>query len=176
MVLANHDHDDHGAVDTIAGNPITAIHPREMQVGAVTITGIPTKHDEARGSRRGENTVMVLDDAGFRLVHLGDLGHPLNAAEQAAVGRVDVLLIPQPGSFYTIDARVAANVVSALQPCSGAHALPRRSGRLPYRGSRRLPYHSGAGDRSGFSHSGTGYRVSSQGADHLRTPTRAAEQ
>ncbi|NLG67788.1 MAG: MBL fold metallo-hydrolase [Actinobacteria bacterium] len=115
VVLASHDHDDHGAVDTIAGNPITAIHPREMQVGAVTITGIPTKHDEAGGSRRGENTVMVLDDAGFRLVHLGDLGHPLNAAEQAAVGRVDVLLIPV-GGFYTIDARVAADVVSALRP------------------------------------------------------------
>ncbi len=115
VVLASHGHDDHGAVDTIPGNPLTVIHPRQLQAGAVAVTGVPTKHDEHGGAQRGENTVMILEDAGLRLVHLGDLGHPLDAATRRFVGRADVLLIPV-GGFYTIDAHTAAAVVSALQP------------------------------------------------------------
>lgn len=113
--LASHAHDDHDAVDTIPGNPLTTIHPRELSVGTVSVQGIPTKHDEAGGTKRGENTVMVLEADGLRVAHLGDLGHPLSAAEREDIGAVDVLLIPV-GGYYTIDAAQAAEVVSALQP------------------------------------------------------------
>jgi L-ascorbate metabolism protein UlaG (beta-lactamase superfamily) len=37
-----------------------------------------------------------------RIAHLGDLGHVLNDAQLAAIGAVDVLLIPVGGTF-TID-------------------------------------------------------------------------
>jgi L-ascorbate metabolism protein UlaG (beta-lactamase superfamily) len=58
---------------------------------------------------------MVLDDNGLRLVHLGDLGHVLDPETVAAIGRVDVLLVPVGGT-YTIGAPAADEVVRSLSP------------------------------------------------------------
>ena len=115
VVLATHEHDDHGATATIAGNPQVFVHPVKQTVNGVTITGVDVAHDEAGGSKRGKNTIIVLDDGEVRLVHLGDLGHILDAATIEAIGRVDVLLVPV-GGFYTIDHKEAAAVVDALDP------------------------------------------------------------
>ena len=80
MVVASHDHDDHGACDTIPGDPLVFVHPTGETVGSLTITGVDVAHDESGGSERGKNTIVVLDDGDIRLVHLGDLGHTLDAA------------------------------------------------------------------------------------------------
>lgn len=114
-VLASHAHEDHGAVDTIPGHPLTAVHPRGLTVGTVSVAGVPTKHDEAGGQKRGENTVIILEADGLRVAHLGDLGHRLSADERKNIGAVDVLLIPV-GGYFTIDADQAADVVNTLQP------------------------------------------------------------
>jgi L-ascorbate metabolism protein UlaG (beta-lactamase superfamily) len=58
---------------------------------------------------------MVFDDGDVRVVHLGDLGHELDAATIAAIGATDVLLIPV-GGFFTIDHRQAALVVETIDP------------------------------------------------------------
>src|SRR4029077_5649434 len=50
-----------------------------------------------------------------RIAHLGDLGHPLNDEQLAAIGSVDVLLVPGGGP-YTLDARMATRVVDQLRP------------------------------------------------------------
>ena len=110
LVLATHGHDDHGAVDTIPGNPRIIIEPQEFSIGSVSITGVKTAHDESQGSERGLNTVIVLEDDGLRLVHLGDLGHLLDDSTIAAIGRVDVLLLPVGGT-YTVDAKMANEVM-----------------------------------------------------------------
>jgi L-ascorbate metabolism protein UlaG (beta-lactamase superfamily) len=115
VVLASHDHDDHGATDTIPGNPQVFVFPTAATIGAVKIEGIPVKHDEAGGSKRGKNTIMVIDDGDVRLVHLGDLGHLLDKSTADKVGRVDVLMIPV-GGYFTIDAKEAAEVVESLSP------------------------------------------------------------
>ena len=115
VVVASHTHDDHGATDTIPGNPRVFVHPTSETVGALTITGVPVAHDDAKGDKRGKNTMVVLDDGDVRLVHSGDLGHPLDAATVKALGRVDVLLVPV-GGFFTIDHQQAAAVVEALTP------------------------------------------------------------
>ena len=113
--LASHEHEDHNAVDTIRGASVTAIHPRDLQIGPVHVTGVPTSHDQVGGKQRGQNTVMILEDGEIRLVHLGDLGHRLTADQQRAIGRVDVLLVPV-GGYFTIDAKQAAEVVDQLAP------------------------------------------------------------
>jgi L-ascorbate metabolism protein UlaG (beta-lactamase superfamily) len=115
VVLASHDHDDHGATDTIPGNPQVFVFPTTATIGAVKIEGIPVEHDEAGGSKRGKNTIMIIDDGDLRLVHLGDLGHLLDKSATDKVGRVDVLIIPV-GGYFTIDAKEAAEVVEALSP------------------------------------------------------------
>jgi L-ascorbate metabolism protein UlaG (beta-lactamase superfamily) len=114
-VVATHDHDDHGACDTILGEPRVFVHPTSATVGAVTIKGVPVAHDEAGGSKRGQNTMVVLDDGDVRLVHAGDLGHLLDESTIEAVGAVDVLIIPV-GGFFTIDEKEAAAVVDSLNP------------------------------------------------------------
>ena len=114
-VVASHTHEDHGATDTIPGKPLVFVHPVAETVGAVRITGIQVAHDEAGGKKRGKNTITVLDDGDIRLAHLGDLGHMLDAATVAAIGRVDVLLVPV-GGFFTIDHKEAGQVLDSLDP------------------------------------------------------------
>jgi L-ascorbate metabolism protein UlaG (beta-lactamase superfamily) len=114
-VVASHKHDDHGAVDTIPGHPRVFVHPTSAIVGGWKITGVDVAHDAEGGRSRGKNTIIVLDDGDVRLVHLGDLGHTLTPETVAAIGPVDVLLIPV-GGCYTIDHDQAAEVVEALSP------------------------------------------------------------
>lgn len=114
-VAASHEHDDHGAVDTVPGGPQVFMHPEDVTVGAWHILGIDSAHDAEGGRSRGSNTIMVFDDGDVRVVHLGDLGHELDAGTIAAIGRADVLLVPV-GGFFTIDHRQAARMVEALAP------------------------------------------------------------
>lgn len=72
-------------------------------------------HDDVHGLKRGKNRAAIVDAEGQRLVHLGDLGHALDADTIAALGKVDVLLIPV-GGYYTIDAAQAHGIVTALKP------------------------------------------------------------
>jgi L-ascorbate metabolism protein UlaG (beta-lactamase superfamily) len=114
-VVASHTHDDHGATDTIPGHPRVLVRPVAEKVGAVRITGIEVDHDETGGKERGKNTITVLDDGDIRLVHLGDLGHPLDAATVRAIGPVDVALVPV-GGYFTIDHKTAGKVIESLDP------------------------------------------------------------
>ncbi|MBQ3404999.1 MAG: MBL fold metallo-hydrolase, partial [Oscillospiraceae bacterium] len=72
-------------------------------------------HDDARGAKRGENTIHILQAEGLRVVHLGDLGHLLSEEQAASIGSPDLLMIPV-GGFYTIDAKQAARTVEQLSP------------------------------------------------------------
>lgn len=114
-VVASHGHDDHGAVHTIPGDPQTCVRPTSLMVGPWTISGVDVAHDEEGGRSRGKNTIIVLDDGDLRVVHLGDLGHTLSPQTVAAIGPVDVLLVPVGGHF-TIDHAQAAEVVESLSP------------------------------------------------------------
>jgi L-ascorbate metabolism protein UlaG (beta-lactamase superfamily) len=114
-VVATHMHDDHGGVDDIAGHPEKLIQPSAATIGSVKITGIGVAHDAEGGRSRGKNTIVTVDDGDIRLVHLGDLGHLLDAKTIAAIGRVDVLMVPV-GGFFTIDYKQAAQVVDSLAP------------------------------------------------------------
>lgn len=105
-VRCSHGHRDHAYAE---GVRLTGNTP------AFRLREIPSFHDNAHGLLRGKNKITVLEAEGKRLVHLGDLGHPLNAEQLAAVGTPDVLLIPV-GGHYTIDAATAAELVRALEP------------------------------------------------------------
>src|SRR5205823_164777 len=67
------------------------------------------------GAKHGLNGVWVIDVDGFRIVHLGDLGHPLNKAQLAKIGKVDVLMIPV-GGVYTLNGIDAQRVVEQIKP------------------------------------------------------------
>ncbi|TMI81873.1 MAG: hypothetical protein E6H03_06420, partial [Bacillati bacterium ANGP1] len=121
-VLVSHEHGDHNHLAMASGAPkiIRGLADGQWrtvkeQVDGVAIASVPTYHDATQGKERGRNTVFVIDAEGLRVVHLGDLGHPLDAAAVKAIGRPDVLMVPI-GGHYTTDANQAHDVVARLRP------------------------------------------------------------
>lgn len=116
IVLKSHDHGDHNNVSAVAGNPKVFEGPGEYESKGVVITAVRSFHDNSGGSERGLNTIFNVSIDGISVVHLGDLGqNSLTEAQVSEIDKTDILLIPV-GSVYTIDAKVAASIVSQLEP------------------------------------------------------------
>ena len=113
IVTASHKHGDHNNVAAVGGNP--EVVKQTTKVRGIELKSILTYHDDAGGSKRGDNTIFCFEVDGVRVCHLGDLGHQLSDRQVAELGRIDVLLIPV-GGFYTIDAKVATEVCNQLKP------------------------------------------------------------
>jgi L-ascorbate metabolism protein UlaG (beta-lactamase superfamily) len=72
---------------------------------------VASEHDDVAGTARGPNTIFCFTLGGLRCCHLGDFGQPaLRPEQRAAVGTVDVLMVPV-GSGPTIGGAAAAEVV-----------------------------------------------------------------
>lgn len=106
LVVCSHEHFDHNARAAVrlTGRPV-GFSMRQMD----------SWHDEVQGEKRGANKITILDAEGLRLVHLGDLGHRLDQEQVAALGAVDVLMIPV-GGYYTIDADTAWALAQEIRP------------------------------------------------------------
>lgn len=120
VVLSTHEHKDHNFVSAVTGpdggKPMVFDRPGEYEVSGVVITGVNSLHDNSNGSERGFNTIFHLMVDNLDIVHLGDLGQAKLTEEQVAeIGQTDILLIPV-GSIYTIDAKIASDIVSQLEP------------------------------------------------------------
>lgn len=115
VVTVSHDHADHNASDSVSDVHKVLKGPGEYEINKVSITGLPSYHDDKKGAERGKNTIYVIEIEGLRVVHLGDLGHKLSESEIEALGNVDILMVPV-GGVYTIDYRVAAELVRAIEP------------------------------------------------------------
>jgi L-ascorbate metabolism protein UlaG (beta-lactamase superfamily) len=81
----------------------------------IHVFAVGTYHDDEQGLKRGLNTVTVFEMDGYRIAHLGDLGHKLSADELKRIGQVDVLMIPV-GGIYTINGGEAKEVVEQIKP------------------------------------------------------------
>ena len=118
VVVSTHDHLDHFHMDKAFGQPVVV---RETAtVAGVEFAGFSLPHDAKGGAERGMVTGFRFELDGVVVFHPGDLGRPLTDAEVAAIGHVDVLLVPAGGTF-TIDAAGAMAVVRAVKP---AIAIP----------------------------------------------------
>jgi L-ascorbate metabolism protein UlaG (beta-lactamase superfamily) len=115
VVVVSHDHADHNYVDMVPGKPAIVRGTKDQSVRGVAFRAVATHHDAAGGRERGENVVWMMEADDLRLCHLGDLGHTLTADQVAALGSVDVLMVPVGGTF-TVDAEGATEVVNAVKP------------------------------------------------------------
>lgn len=113
VVLQSHDHPDHAGAEELSGNPTIIRGPGEHEAAGMKFTGTATFHDESGGGERGENTVFTFEADGMKVAFLGDLGHVLSDEQVAAIGPVDVALVPV-GGFFTIDAAAATTVAEQL--------------------------------------------------------------
>jgi L-ascorbate metabolism protein UlaG (beta-lactamase superfamily) len=115
LAIISHDHADHRCegVVTRAKNIVDSAGEHDLE--GFKVKAFPTYHDESDGSERGSNLISIIEAEGIRIAHLGDLGHRVSAEEIPDLKGVDVLLIPVGGHF-TIDAKVAADLVAAFKP------------------------------------------------------------
>ncbi len=115
LVFTSHEHADHNHTKDIKG-PFTLVAGQGNRVErGIDIKGISVYHDTSLGSERGRNTIFSVITDDLVVVHLGDLGHPLDADTLRQLGRVDILFIPV-GGFFTIDAQEATAVMKSIAP------------------------------------------------------------
>jgi L-ascorbate metabolism protein UlaG (beta-lactamase superfamily) len=150
IVLMSHFHIDHTKLDAIENaakaKKINALKNTDHGVEFnnvdekfkdVHIRSMGTYHDTSSGLQRGKNGVFILEIAGLRIVHLGDLGHTLDKEQIKRIGEVDVLLIPV-GGVYTINGLEAQKVVEQLKP--KRYIIPMHYGTLAYNDLLDLKY------------------------------------
>jgi L-ascorbate metabolism protein UlaG (beta-lactamase superfamily) len=123
-VTISHEHPDHNNLGLVPGKErvfrgLTADKKGwvkiDDKVKDVTIRSIGVYHDQKRGAELGLNTIFIFETGGVRIAHLGDLGHALTDQQLAAIGSVDVVLVPVGGGS-TIDAQTATYVVDQIRP------------------------------------------------------------
>ena len=115
IVTSSHPHPGHGFTSGVGGPPRIVHGPGEYEISGVFITGISTFHDAEKGSKRGRNTIYLIEMEDMKLCHLGDLGHTPSSEQVEEVSGVEVLLVPV-GGVSTIDAVAAAETVRLIQP------------------------------------------------------------
>lgn len=115
VVLTTHGHGDHNYTKEIKGTYTLIDKDGAYLPKGIPITAIPVFHDESGGKERGNNLLFKIEADGLVLLHAGDLGHTLDNATLAKIGRVDILFIPV-GGFYTIGPNEAEQVMNAIHP------------------------------------------------------------
>jgi L-ascorbate metabolism protein UlaG (beta-lactamase superfamily) len=117
VVLITHEHGDHNGAEAIGGDPAvlrSTAGRHESPIGEVL--AIASEHDEAAGTERGPNTIVVFSLDGIRVAHFGDFGQRRLRDEQAeAIGEVDLVFLPI-GAGPTIGPEQAAAIVERLAP------------------------------------------------------------
>jgi L-ascorbate metabolism protein UlaG (beta-lactamase superfamily) len=121
VVTITHEHPDHNYIQMATGNPLIIrglaqndFAHVDQTIKGVRIRTVPAYHDSEQGARRGKNALFVFEMPGLRIVHLGDLGHKLDAQQVSAIGLVDILMTPVAGG-PTIDPKTAVEVINQLQ-------------------------------------------------------------
>ncbi|MBR6184650.1 MAG: MBL fold metallo-hydrolase [Clostridia bacterium] len=115
-VTVSHGHGDHNYVQKAYGAPAIIDGAGEWRIAPeVTVTAIPSVHDDANGEKRGKNLLMKIEMEGLALAHLGDQGIRLTPEQVKALGRIDILMLPV-GGFFTVDAKTAREIVAQVNP------------------------------------------------------------
>ena len=114
IALVSHHHHDHDAVENLKGEPRVIDKAGQYTPEPdVKVTALKGFHDDEQGSKRGETLLFLIEAEGLRVVHLGDLGCPLDETQLEQLKNPDVLMIPV-GGFYTIDADQAKQIADQL--------------------------------------------------------------
>ena len=130
IILISHNHKDHTQITALDNGRDKGVKIISGLKGAglkadwddinetvndITIRNVGTYHDDTEGMQRGKNSIFIVEMDGWRIVHLGDLGHQLTPAQVKKIGPMDVLMVPV-GGIYTLNGSEAKKVVALLQP------------------------------------------------------------
>ena len=119
IVTISHHHPDHDFVEKVEKSGEKDLFiidtPGEYEVCGLRIFGVHSFHDDKQGKKRGPNTIYIYDFEEARVAHLGDLGHELTADEMEELENIEILIVPV-GGIYTIDPKIAMQVVESIEP------------------------------------------------------------
>lgn len=89
----------------------------DLDLGEMRIRNVTTdlRGPFGEGARKDGNSIFIFEVAGLCIVHLGHLHQELIPEKRAAIGRVDVLMVPVDGE-YTMSQAAIAGVVRSLHP------------------------------------------------------------
>ncbi len=125
IVTTSHQHAPHSNVWMAKGNPVILegltrggdswrqIH---MSIRDVSVYTVPAYHDKSQGLQRGKNAIFVFRVDDICIAHLGDLGHHLTPDQLKLLGKIDILLVPVAGGYYTVTASEAREVTKQVNP------------------------------------------------------------
>ncbi|MBI2807699.1 MAG: MBL fold metallo-hydrolase [Planctomycetes bacterium] len=130
IVCMSHNHPDHTRMEAIKiekGKKPTILRGLktpgnradwnifQKTIGELKFKTVGVYHDDSEGLARGKVAVFVVEVDGWRIAHLGDLGHLLTPSQLKRIGPVDVVMIPV-GGIYTLNGAEAKKVVAQLKP------------------------------------------------------------
>lgn len=87
---------------------------QRLDLGEVLVRNVPTDVMNRGTLRQNGNSIFIFEVAGLCIGHLGHLHHIPDAAQFAAIGRLDVLMVPVDGG-YTLDLPSMMEVVRRLR-------------------------------------------------------------
>lgn len=125
IVTTSHQHGPHNNFWMAKGSPVVleGLTPSgedwrkvHTTIRDVSVYSVPAYHDKSRGLQRGKNAIFVLRVDEICIAHLGDLGHLLTPEQLKTLGKIDILLVPVAGGFYTVTASEAREVTKQVSP------------------------------------------------------------
>jgi len=115
VVLISHEHQDHNYMEGIAGRPEVVRAAGAYSPGGLAVTATASFHDDQGGEQRGPNLIFTWEQAGFSLVHFGDLGEMPDTGSLAGFRGKDIAMVPA-GGVYTIEPDRAAALIRSVEP------------------------------------------------------------
>ena len=82
----------------------------------VSVYVVPAYHDKSRGMQRGKNAIFVFKVDDICIAHVGDLGHVLTPDQLKMMGKIDILLVPIAGGYFTVTPSEAREVTKLVNP------------------------------------------------------------
>jgi L-ascorbate metabolism protein UlaG (beta-lactamase superfamily) len=125
IVTSSHRHGPHSAVHMAQGKPVIlhGLTPSgddwqkvSTTIRDVSVYVVPAYHDKSRGMQRGKNAIFVFRVDDICIAHLGDLGHVLGPDQLKMMGKIDILLVPIAGGYYTVTPSEAREVTRLVNP------------------------------------------------------------
>ncbi|KUK83245.1 MAG: Zn-dependent hydrolase of the beta-lactamase fold-like protein [Microgenomates bacterium 39_6] len=88
--------------------------PGEYEIGGINILGVSSYRENSKEKERSDNTIYLFHTGGIRLVHLGQLNHPLSKDSLTQLDSPDILFLPL-GEKRGLTAKYATEIARQLQ-------------------------------------------------------------
>jgi L-ascorbate metabolism protein UlaG (beta-lactamase superfamily) len=125
IVTTSHQHGPHNSVHMAPGTPVIlhGLTPSgdswqkiSTTIRDVSVYVVPAYHDKSQGMQRGKNAIFVFRVDDICIAHLGDLGHLLTPDQLKMMGKIDILLLPIAGGYFTVTPTEAKEVMKQVNP------------------------------------------------------------